>query len=146
MDRVLASRGRRFRHHHAAAHTDRGENHDPIGTLITAQELNGGLGRPTRNKRTVPPGVRPYRVTPARAGLNASTPRIRATKCQPRQTVAAEKTGRPGDQDAGHRTKSGQDASRSAIVVGANGHSIPKAGSFQRTPAAASGWNTSPII
>src|SRR3954451_21762185 len=42
------------RHHHAAAHTDRGENHDPTGTLITAQALNGGLDRPSRNKRTVP--------------------------------------------------------------------------------------------
>src|SRR5215218_9455846 len=50
----LTSRGRRFRHHHAAAHTDRGENHDPTGTLITAQALNGGLDRPDRNKRTVP--------------------------------------------------------------------------------------------
>src|SRR4051812_45082649 len=57
MDRVLASRGRRFRHHHAAAHTDRGENHDPTGTLITAQALNGGLDRPARNKRTVPADV-----------------------------------------------------------------------------------------
>jgi hypothetical protein len=35
-------------------HTDRGENHDPTGTLITAQALNGGLDRPARNKRTVP--------------------------------------------------------------------------------------------
>jgi hypothetical protein len=50
----LTSRGRRFRHHHAAAHTDRGENHDPTGTLITAQALNGGLDHPARNKRTVP--------------------------------------------------------------------------------------------
>jgi hypothetical protein len=50
----LTSRGRRFRHHHAAVHIDRGENHDPTGTLITAQALNGGLDRPTRNKRTVP--------------------------------------------------------------------------------------------
>jgi hypothetical protein len=33
----LTSRGRRFRHHHAAAHADRGENHDPTGTPITAQ-------------------------------------------------------------------------------------------------------------
>ena len=41
----MTSRGRRFRHHHAAAHTDRGENHDPTGTLITAQALNGGLDR-----------------------------------------------------------------------------------------------------
>src|SRR5215208_4466744 len=52
---AIRERGRRFRHHHAAAHTDRGENHDPTGTLITAQALNGGLDRPTRNKRTVPP-------------------------------------------------------------------------------------------
>jgi len=43
-----------LRHHHAAAHTYRGENHDPTGTLITAQALNGGLDRPARNKRTVP--------------------------------------------------------------------------------------------
>jgi hypothetical protein len=50
----LTSRGRRFRHHHAAAHTDRGENHDPTGTLITAQALNGGLDHLARNKRTVP--------------------------------------------------------------------------------------------
>ena len=48
----MTSRGRRFRHHHAAAHTDRGENHDPTGTLITAQALNGGLDYPDRNKRT----------------------------------------------------------------------------------------------
>src|SRR3954447_10023305 len=41
----LTSRDWRFRHHHAAAHTDRGENHDPTGTLITAQALNGGLDR-----------------------------------------------------------------------------------------------------
>ena len=40
--------------HRAAAHTDRGENHDPTGTLITAQALNGGLNRPTRNKGTAP--------------------------------------------------------------------------------------------
>src|SRR3954454_23841280 len=50
----LTSRGRRFRHHHAAAYTDRAENHDPTGTLITAQALNGGLDRPARNKRTCP--------------------------------------------------------------------------------------------
>src|SRR3954454_19486674 len=50
----LTSRGRRFRHHHAAVHTDRGENHDPTGALITAQALNGGLDYPDRNKRTVP--------------------------------------------------------------------------------------------
>jgi hypothetical protein len=50
----LTSRDRRFRHHHAAAHTDRGENHDPTGTLITAQALNGRLDRPDRNKSTVP--------------------------------------------------------------------------------------------
>jgi hypothetical protein len=61
----LTSRGRRFRHHHAAAHTDRGENHDPTGTLITAQALNGGLDRPTRNKRTVP-----LKMVTARAGLS----------------------------------------------------------------------------
>src|SRR5215208_5751262 len=39
---AIRERGRRFRHHHAAAHTDRGENHAPTGTLITAQALNGG--------------------------------------------------------------------------------------------------------
>ena len=50
----MTSRGWRFRHHHAAAHTDRGENHDPTGTLITAQALNGGLDYLARNKRTVP--------------------------------------------------------------------------------------------
>jgi predicted house-cleaning NTP pyrophosphatase (Maf/HAM1 superfamily) len=48
----LTSRGRRFRHHHAAVHTDRGENHDPTGTLITAQALNRGLDHLARNKRT----------------------------------------------------------------------------------------------
>src|ERR1044072_4918375 len=57
MDRVVTSRGRRFRHHHAAAHTDRGENHDPTGTLITAQALNGGLDHLARDKRTVPDKV-----------------------------------------------------------------------------------------
>jgi hypothetical protein len=31
-----------------------GTNHNPTGTLITAQALNGGLDRPARNKRTVP--------------------------------------------------------------------------------------------
>src|SRR4051812_41392252 len=36
------------------AHTDRGENHDPTGTLTTAQALNGGLHHIARNKRTVP--------------------------------------------------------------------------------------------
>jgi hypothetical protein len=46
----LTSRGRRFRHHHAAAHTDRGENHDPTGTLITALALNGGLDPPSPQK------------------------------------------------------------------------------------------------
>jgi hypothetical protein len=50
----LTSRDRRFRHYHVAAHTDREENHDPTGTLITAQTLNGGLDYPDRNKRTVP--------------------------------------------------------------------------------------------
>jgi hypothetical protein len=50
----LTSRGRRFRHHHAAAHADREENHKPTGKLITAPALNGGFDRPTRNKRTVP--------------------------------------------------------------------------------------------
>ena len=54
MTAPLTSRGQRFQHHHAAAYTDRGENHDPTGTRITAQALNGGLDHPARNKRTVP--------------------------------------------------------------------------------------------
>ena len=91
-------------------------------------------------------GMPPHAVVLGTLRIAADRVDFAILQLQPRQTVAAEKTGRPGDQDAGHRTKSGQDASRSAIVVGANGHSIPKAGSFQRTPAAASGWNTSPII
>ena len=32
----------------------RPQNHDPAGTLITAQALNGGLNYPDHNKRTVP--------------------------------------------------------------------------------------------
>ena len=32
----MTSRGRSFRHHHAAAHTDRGENNDPAGAPIAA--------------------------------------------------------------------------------------------------------------
>jgi hypothetical protein len=40
----LTSRGRSFRHHHAAAHTDRGENHDPAGVpIVAAQETAAGL-------------------------------------------------------------------------------------------------------
>ena len=40
VDRVLTSRGQRFRRHHAAACADRGENHDPTGTTHHQREIS----------------------------------------------------------------------------------------------------------
>src|SRR5439155_1039794 len=62
------------------------------------------------------------------------------------ETMAAEKSGGAGNDNAGHGAKSGHAASLGDIVTGGNGQATAKAGSFQRTPAAASGWNTSPIM
>jgi hypothetical protein len=39
----LTSRGQRFRHHHAAAHADRGENHDPTGAPFAARQSKKDL-------------------------------------------------------------------------------------------------------
>src|ERR1051326_1473621 len=58
---------------------------------------------------------------------------------QPAQAMRSDKTGSAGNKDAPHSEKSGQLASRSAMTVGAAGHWIANAGSFQRTPRASSG-------
>ncbi len=56
--------------------------------------------------------------------------------------VAADEAGRPGEQQPAHGAKSGYSASRRDMMRpagGGAGHSIPNAGSSQRTPRAASG-------
>ncbi len=65
-----------------------------------------------------------------------------APPLQGRGRVRPDVAGRAGDEDAGHGAWSGQVRSRSDIVrppAGGAGHSIPNAGSSQRTPRAASG-------
>jgi hypothetical protein len=43
MTAPLTSRGQYFRHHHAAAHANRGENRDPTGTLFAGKQIEKGL-------------------------------------------------------------------------------------------------------
>ena len=62
------------------------------------------------------------------------------------QAMPPDKARSSSDQNPRHAAKSGQVASRSDRIAGANGQSMAKAGSFQRTPEASSGTNTSPII
>src|ERR1700683_4114341 len=58
---------------------------------------------------------------------------------QPAQAMSTNKTRWAGDEHPHHKRKSGQRMSFSDMVTGSAGHSIPNAGSFQRTPLASSG-------
>jgi len=65
---------------------------------------------------------------------------LSAARDEGRHCAGANEAGSTGDKNSrGHGLWSGYSASRAEISTGANGQSIAKAGSFQRTPRAASG-------
>ena len=107
-----------------------------------------GRGReiaPTRSKsRTAtsrcppPPAWASSSTKPPWRATRSRPPRAAHPPVQRRITSGAQSPATANQALTG--TKSGQLRSRSFIIVGSTGQSVPKNGSFQRTPPAHSGW------